>query len=32
MYGQASLFTGVSPQVTACRACTFGLEMYAYQA
>ena len=32
MYGQASLFTGVSPQVTAWRACTFGLEMYAYQA
>src|SRR6187455_2368384 len=32
MYGQASLFTGVSPQVIACRACTRGLEMYLYQA
>src|SRR5262245_26148642 len=32
MYGHASLFTGVSPQVTACWAWTLGLEMYAYQA
>ena len=29
---QACLFTGVSPQVTACRACTFGVEMYPYHA
>src|SRR5262249_61704146 len=32
MNEQASLFTGVSPHVTACWACTFGVEMYANQA
>src|SRR5581483_8798376 len=30
MNGQASLLTGVSPQVTACSACTLGCEMYWY--
>src|SRR5438067_386464 len=28
MIGHASLLTGVSPHTVACRACTFGVEMY----